>query len=93
MEGLWETMKLRNHEGVIYYTPPDRLFSRITSGYSFRVYIDTIKRYTIQAIRTIIPVATELRSLIQPTIKGITAPPDIAIIISPEISLLLEGYF
>lgn len=38
-----------------------------------------------------IPKATELVSLTQPTISGITAPPDIAIIINPEISLLRTG--
>jgi hypothetical protein len=34
-----------------------------------------------------------LRSLIQPISNGITAPPEIAIIIKPEISLIRVGYF
>ncbi len=44
-------------------------------------------------MRSDIPIATELRSLNQPIINGITAPPDIAIIISPEISFERAGYF
>jgi len=47
----------------------------------------------MQTIRIDIPKATLLRSLIQPISKGITAPPEIAIIIRPEISLVRVGYF
>jgi ribosomal protein L20A (L18A) len=47
----------------------------------------------MQIIRIDIPKTTLLRSLIQPISKGITAPPEIAIIISPEISFVLSGYF
>jgi hypothetical protein len=65
----------------------------ITSkSYLFRSTTDTINRYTIHIIRTDIPIATLLKSLTQPTRSGITAPPDIAIIIRPEISLLRSGY-
>ena len=44
-------------------------------------------------IRIDIPTATLLISLTQPIINGIRAPPETAIIIRPEISLLLLGYF
>ena len=39
------------------------------------------------------PIAMPLMSLNQPINNGITAPPDTAMIINPEISLLLAGIF
>ena len=47
----------------------------------------------MQTTRIDIPNTTLLRSLIQPINKGITAPPEIAIIRSPEISFVRVGYF
>ena len=41
----------------------------------------------------VIPRAIVLMSLTQPTINGMTAPPEIAIMTRPEISLLLSGNF
>ena len=43
-------------------------------------------------MRIDIPMATLLRSLTHPINNGITAPPEMAIIISPEISFLRAGY-
>src|SRR4030043_1138799 len=56
-------------------------------------YIETAQRYIMQASRISMPIAKLLRSPIHPTSRGITAPPQIAIIIKPDISLLLSGYF
>lgn len=46
----------------------------------------------MQSIRIDIPIATLEISPTQPITRGITAPPEIAIIISPDISLFLSGY-
>jgi len=56
-------------------------------------YTETAHRYIMEATSTSIPTAGLLRSPIQPTSSGMTAPPLIAIIIRPDISLLRSGYF
>ena len=52
-----------------------------------------VRIYNMQTISIDIPKVIEMESLIPPIINGTTAPPDMAIIIRPEISLLRVGYF
>ena len=45
-------------------------------------------KYAVLTSKTRIPVSKEIFDIVSPTTKGKKAPPDIAIIIKPEISLL-----
>ena len=50
-------------------------------------------KYAVLTSKTRIPVSKEIFDIVSPTTKGKKAPPDIAIIIKPEISLLYSGFF